>query len=427
MTNKKTLKEIVCLIHLIFLVPDSRAVEYNAHGVLDLRASLTDSLQRSYLAAGQGKFGLGDGEHLSIAQAGTHISASWDNGLSMHSVVNAYANNDSGNKNKAGLTEVFLKYRNIPNTAGYRLNIKAGMFYPEISLENTAPAWASKDTLDSSTINTWIAEEIRILGSEFKITRLGRPNNHKFDISFATSIFINNDPAGALLAWHGWTISSRQTLLSEEREIPFLPARNPEGVLSDQASASKPFLELNNQVGYHMRTQWLLHNKGTVSVGYYDNRATPYKIKNGQYGWDTRFYHLGMKWRLAKSLSMRSQYLSGKTLMQNLQMQDVVNNDYASGFLALTYKWHSLLGSSNHKSTMRLERFSVTDNDGSIGDSNNEKGKALTLNHTYRLTKHWFLSGEVSIIDSKRNARRYEGQDIDLTENQFQLAARYFF
>lgn len=427
MVCKKNRLSVFIFLALWFYHPLSTSAEYKMHGILDIRATATDSLEKSYMAAGQGKFGLNDGEHLSVAQAGTELSVLWDNGLSAHGIINAFANTETANDTVIGVTEAYLKYRTLPNSEGYRLQIKAGFFYPEISLENNAYAWASRDTLNSSMINTWLAEEVRLLGSEFKVTRLGRINNNKFDLSLSTSLFVSNDPSGALLSWHGWTMSSRQTLWGEKRALPWFPAREPGNDLAEQAGESDPFVELDNQVGYHVRGEWLLHNKGAISAGYYDNRATPYEVVDGQYGWDTRFYHLGIKWSLSKNISLISQYLAGKTLMQGPDRHDVVNNDYASGFIALTYKWRAWLGNNKHKSTVRIESFSVTDNDKTVGDDNNENGDALTLNHTYRVSKHWFLSSEVNLIDSYRPTRAYENQDIDLIEKQFQLAARYFF
>ena len=424
--HKNILLSFLVMVGGVYL-PKSMAVEYGIHGIVDIRASAVDSLNKSYLAAGQGKLGLNDGKHVSVAQAATQLSATWDNGVSFHSVLNAYLNDEKNNNNTAGLTETYFKYRTIPNQAGYRFQLKSGIFYPEISLENDAFAWAAKDTLNSSMINTWIAEEVRVLGSDFKITRLGRINNNKFDLSFSASGFVNNDPTGALLAWHGWTSSSRQTLWTEKREIPWFPALAEGNELEDQSRESDPFLELDNNLGYHLNFQWKLHNIGEVSLGYYDNRATPYKVSKGQYGWDTRFYHLGVKWKLSDNIMLVAQYLAGDTLMQNIEREDIVNNSYYSGFIALNYRWKSLIGNNKHKSTIRVERFSVTDNDDTEGDNNNEDGIALTVNHTYRLTRNWFLAAEVNIIDSTRPARAYEEQEIDLIEKQLQLSARYFF
>jgi len=414
-------------IFILLIIQPLIAAEYEFHGIVDFRASVVDSLAKGYVAGGQGKFGLSDGSQLSIAQAGAQFAIKWDNGLSAHGVINTYIDDEDS---AFGVTEAYFKYKMLPNELGYRFQIKAGIFYPEISLENNAYAWASKDTLNSSMINTWIGEEIRVLGSEFKVTRLGRMNNDAFDVSISASVFMNNDPAGALIAWHGWTTSSRQTLWTESRPFPWFPALEPGNDLAGQAKKSDPFLELDDNLGFHVRGEWRLRGKGELSFGYYDNNATPYIVANGQYGWKTRFYHLGTRWQLVKGLTLTGQYLNGDTLMQSKDRRDIVNNAYNSAFIALTLKWGGkFIGSkdSKHKTTIRLEDFTVTDRDNTWGDDNNENGQAITLNHSYRLNKHWFLSAEMNYIDSKRPARYYTHQLINLVERQFQFAARYFF
>lgn len=416
-------------VALLLPVQLSKAAEFQFHGIIDIRASSTDSLEKSYIAGGQGKLGISKGQQISIAQTGLELSAQWDNGVSLHGVFNGFLDDEDS---AVGLTEGYLKYRGLPNESGYRLQIKGGIFYPEISLENNAFAWASKDTLNSSTLNTWIGEEVRVLGTEIKITRLGRLNNDAYDLSFSASAFVNNDPSGALLAWHGWTMSSRQTLWGEGREFPWFPALAEGGALAEQAAKSEPFLEIDDDLGYHLRGEWSLHNKIELSAGYYNNRATPYEVTDGQYGWQTRFYHLGMHWNVSKSVAVVSQFLSGDTLMQSSPGADVVNNDYTNGFVSLTYKWQDFpwgekLGNKKHKSTIRVEAFSVTDNDNTLGDNNNEDGHGFTINHSYRLSRHWFLAAEFNYINSQRSARYYEHNAIDLIEKQIQLSARYFY
>lgn len=411
-----------------FQLSDTQAAEFTVHGIADIRVSQVDSVEKSYLHGGQGKFASGDGLQFSVAQVGADLSIAWENGLSAHGVINAYLKGTGdGEESAINFTEGYLKYRTLPTASGYRLQTRVGIFYPEISLENDAYAWASKDTLNSSILNTWIGEEIRVLGSEFKVTRLGRINNDAFDLSLSATAFINNDPAGALLSWHGWTMSNRQTLWTEKRSIPWFPALNEGHALAGQARESDPFLEIDHRAGYHVRGEWLYHGKGEFSLGYYDNRAIPYKVVNGQYGWRTRFYHLGIRWRFTKELTLVAQYLSGDTLMQSAPGEDVVNNDYTSAFVALTYQWQMLTGNKKHKSTVRFEDFTVKDNDNTWGDNNNEDGQALTFNQSYRLTKHWLLSAEFNYVDSHRPARYYSFQAIDLVETQVQLAARYFF
>jgi len=422
-----TVSKVLALLVSCYLLPTS-AVEITAHGLVDMRISGVDSSQESYLVGGQGKFGLTDDIQFSLAHAGADVALIWDNGLSAHSVVNAYIKGSGqGESTQLGITEAYLKYRSLPTESGYRWQTKAGIFYPEISIENNAYAWASKDTLDSSSLNTWIGEEIRVLGAAVKVTRLGRLTGNDYDLSLSATAFVNNDPAGALLAWHGWTTSSRQTLWTESREFAWFPARAEGQALAGQADKSDPFLEIDDRPGYHVRGEVLWRGTGEFSFGYYDNRATPYIVINGQYGWRTRFYHLAARWRINNEFSLAAQYLSGDTLMQSPDQVDVVNNDYANGYIALSYNWRSISKNKKHKTTLRVEDFSVTDNDNTWGDNNNENGQGLTLNHNYRLTKQWFLAAEASVISSERPARYYQHHSVALTERQWQLSARYFF
>lgn len=402
---------------LLFCIANTIAAEYKVHGVVDIRATSAKTIA-SYIDGGYGKFTSSDGENLSLAQAGLELLIEFDTGVSAHIVANGYGDE---NDSTLGITEAFLKYRSLPSSSGYRWQTKAGIFYPEISLENNAFAWASRNTLNSSAINTWLGEEIRVLGSELAITRLGKFNDNKFDLTIAASTFVNNDPAGALLSWHGWTIGNRQTLWTESKAIPDFRARMPGYDLNGQASKSEPFLELDDNWGLHLRGKIKFHNKGQVSVGYYDNKATPYMVENGQYGWRTRFSHFGFSWRLPYAVELSGQYLYGDTLMQSPLKMDVVNNDYASGYLALSKRI------KKHRATIRLEEFSVTDNDQTVGDNNNEYGKSATINYTYRYSKPWLLSVEYNWINSQRMARMYLNQPANLVERQWQVAARYFF
>ena len=404
-------------VGLLLAVATAHSAEIKLHGVLDIRATSASTLD-SYVDGGYGKFTSHDGENVSLAQAGSELIIEWDTGITANIVANAYSDE---NETIIGITEAFLKYRSLPNSSGYRWQTKAGIFYPEISLENNAYAWASRNTLNSSAINTWLGEEIRVLGSEIALTRLGKFNDSDFDLTFAATAFVNNDPAGAMLSWHGWNIGNRQTLWTDSRAIPDFRARMPGYDLNGQAAKSDPFLELDDNWGFHVRSKVKFHRKGQLTLGYYDNNATPYMVENGQYGWRTRFTHVGFSWRLPNAYEFTAQYLTGDTLMQSPTRRDVVNNDYASGYVAVSKRI------KKHRVTLRLEEFSITDNDQTVGDNNNEYGKSATANYTYRYSKPWLLSVEYNWINSHRPARMYTNQAVNLVERQWQFAARYFF
>jgi len=394
------------------------AADTKIHGIVDVRASSTNT-SHSYLDGGQGKFANNNGNHVSLAQAGLEISVITDSGFSGHLVANGYIN---GHANHGGLTELYIKYKSLPNSAGYRFENRTGMIYPNISLENKAYAWASIDTLNSSTLNTWIGEEIRVLGSEFTLTKLGNVQNHNYDLSFSATIFSHNDPAGAMLAWHGWTQSSQQTIWPQQLKIPAFPGRfQANNNLHNQAPYSEPYLELDHSLGEHFRAEIRIHHQGELSIGYYNNNAKPYIIVSGQWGWHTQFYHAGLTWRLPMGMHLTAQYLSGKLLMQDTAKQDLVNNTFGNEFISVSKRWQQ------HQITARVEHFWVRDHDNSLGDNNNDSGNALTLNYRYRVSNPLYLSVEYNWINSDRPAHAYAGLANQLTEQQWQVALRYFF
>lgn len=402
---------------LVLISCNIKAANLTVKGVLDLRVSFIDGIE-SYANGNYGKFGLNNGNELSLGQLGGEAIVSWDSGFSAHIVANGYANKENTN---IGFTEGFIKYRSVPNENGYRWQNRTGAFYPKISLENNAISWASKNTLNSSAINTWIGEEIRVLGSEFTFTRLGKFNNSNFDTSFSLTAFANNDPSGSLLSWHGWTIGNEQTLWTDSRPIAPFPARSAGRRLEEQADNSDPFLEVDDKLGFHTALEVKRHKKGHISIGYYHNNGTPYIVQDGQYSWRTQFIHAQAVWSIDKTTQLSAQYLFGDTLMQHADKTDAVNNNYQSGYIALSKGW------GKHRFTSRFEGFSVVDNDTTIGDDNTENGTSITLNYRYRASKGWFLSSEYNIVRSYRPSRVYTGQSVHLTEQQLQLSARYFF
>jgi len=391
------------------------AVEADVAGIVDLRYSVVDGID-SYVNGGAGKFRYDDGGQLSIAQAGLVGKLEWDNGLSFHAVANGYLD---GVEDAIGFTEAYFKYRTVPSDAGLRHGVRLGIFYPAISLENNATAWSTPNTLTPSSMNSWIGEELRSTGVEYTAEWLGRFSARPYDLKLQGSLFMNNDPAGAMLSWHGWTLSSRQTLLHEKLPLPDMPAR--QGLLDAQAPASDPFHEEDDDLGFTLSTELKFPRKGLVQLGWFDNQAVPWSRTNGQYGWRTRFGWAGFKWRLPARFSLSGQIMQGDTLMQAPWRQDVVNNDYRSAYLALSWS------NKPHRLTARVEEFSVTDNDATVGDNNDEYGKAFTLAWRYQLQKNWFLLSEFNWINSSRWARTYEGASPDLIERQLQFASRYYF
>ena len=400
---------------VLYFPAATMAAELSFKGLIDVRASHTDGLD-SYVNGDNGKFRNDNGAHLSLAQLAFAGELQATEALSLHAVGAAYAD---GVEDNVGLTEIYAKYRTTPTANGFRQTLRAGVFYPPISLENRAVGWSSSSSLTPSTMNSWIGEEVRLTGLEYSAEWLGKHRQSPVDAKLFGSLFINNDPTAAMLSWHGWTQSSRQTLLQEKLQLPDFPARN--GALAGQASASDPFHEEDGRPGYVVGTELKYKRQGLLQLGYYDNRAQPYRQTNGQYGWDTRFVYAGFRWQPDRAWRLQGQIMQGATRMQDPRHQDVVNNDFRSGYLSLSWreKKHQILG--------RVEEFSVTDNDTTAGDNNSEVGKGVTLSYRYQLDRRTFLFSEYNWIDSKRGARMYQGLSLRQIERQWLLAARYYF
>lgn len=392
-----------------------QAIEHSLQGIVDVRYHSTDSIQ-SYNDGGVGKFSNNDGSRFSLAQAGFDYQAEFNDQWSAHVVVNGIAD---GVNDNLGLTELYASYRGLPSESGIRHQFKIGSFYPSISFENRITAWASRYTLTPSVMNSWIGEELRSSGVDYRWLKLGSRTGADYDLSLNASLFYNNDPAGAMLSWHGWMLSHRQTAFSEKLPLPDFPARN--GMLAGQAAYSDPFLELDHQPGYQLGAELTWPRLVTVQFGVWDNQATPYKVEKGQYGWRTRFHYLGTRWHINKQWTLIAQAMQGSTLMQSPQRMDVVNNSFATAYLMLNWR------DKKQQVSGRIEHFSVDDRDQTYGDNNEETGRAITLGYQYRFQPQLYLTAEYNWIESKRPGRHYQLSPIQLIERQLQFGVRYFF
>ncbi|MCP4596481.1 hypothetical protein [Neptuniibacter sp.] len=391
------------------------AIDIEWKGLADLRTSHSSG-SPSYVSGQNGKLQNSPGTDLSLGQLGIALRLGLSDQSALIVVGNSFIDNE---KNATGLTELYFQHSGLPDENGLRHNLRLGRFYPPISLENRATAWSPANSLTPSTMNSWIGEEIRTTGIEYSAEWLGKFRDTDYDLKLSTGLFTMNDTAGAMLSWHGWTLSSRQSVFGEGLPIPQTPAQT--GILSAQAKESDPFHEGDDRLGYFLNSEYILQRKLRLQAGFYDNNATPYVETDGQYGWKTQFGYAGFRWQINKQWSLMGQLMQGSTLMQSPQKVNVVDNDFRSAYLTLGWRHQQ------HRINARLEEFSVSDHDQTMGDNNDEYGKAFTLSHRYRLNRQWFLLSEYIWLNSTRPARLYFGESAKQIEKQLQLSLRYYF
>ena len=393
------------------------AADHHLSGLIDIRWSQTNSI-KSHQFGGYGKYRYSDGGELNLAQLSTVIKSSWNDSLSSHVVLSAYAQEK---ETDIGLTEGYIQYRSLPSQSGYRYNLKVGVLYPQLSINNQGPGWSSPFTLTNSVINSWLAEEVRHLGINFRWDMLGRFAQRDYDVSLALDLFRHNDTTGALLAWHGWAMSSQQTLWRQSKPLPTMMVRTPGQVLENQSDDSDPFTEVDHRSGYNLVAIWKKGRDLKFQLGRYDNRATPYVIEDGQYAWHTPFDHLGIQWRLSDNFNFFFQYLKGSTKMQNWSRNNIVYNGISSAYLLGSYR------KEKSRANVRLDYFDIDDRDTTANDNNHEYGHAITINYHYQPKRSWVGIIEYNRIESVRPARVDYMGELDSTEHQLQFALRYYY
>ena len=321
----------------------------------------------------------------------------------------------------AGLTEAYVEWRPLGVSAN-RWRFKLGEFYPRISLENTAAGWGSPYSITPSVINTWLGEEIRLRGAEVSFSRRPEALGGAHTFTLNAAVFHANDPAGTLMSWKGWSAHDRQSRLGDELPLPPVPQIEPGGYFAHQDPYTKPFLEIDDAAGYYLSAEWALARRWLLRATHYDNRADPVSEIAGQFGWLTRFDHLGLQTTLPGDVGLITQWIKGDTTWGRTPGGERgVYADYTSYFVLLSKAF------SRHRLSARYDRFEVTDNDTIPLDNNAEDGNAWMLGYQFSAARYLTLAAEWLQIETTRPAFAYFDLDPSVTERQLQLSAQLRF
>jgi hypothetical protein len=385
-------------------------------GLVDLRAARTDDTT-GWLDGGLGKLRWGgeDGEPktvLALAQSAVVLRASLGEELRAYAQVNV----DTGSYPASGLAGVdlvegWVSYRpRLSDAFGVRL--RAGHFFPPLSLENEGIAWSPTRTLTASALDSWVGEEVRVTGLEASL-ELFLPTS---DLTLTGALFGGNDPCGSLLAWRGWAIGDRQSGLSDRLPLAALPTFEPDGIFPAQDPWVAPFREVDGRAGWYAAVSYVLPEHLEIRALLYDNRGDPLALENGQYAWKTRFAGAGAKLRLTRGVEVLGQFLDGWSVMGPEEAVDVY------------YRTWYLLASATrglHRLSFRYDWFRARDEDryGAI-DPNDEEGDAWTVAWSIELDGRTTVLLELLSVDSTRPARALVGVAERARETLVQVGVR---
>lgn len=162
---------------------------------IDVRGAVSTAGQE-WLDGGLSKTRYGGEDDVNLDAEIAEVTALWEPrftaSLSAH--LNLQAGPDQSMPFSA--VEAFLRWRMPPRSA-WRVSGKLGRFFPPTSLEHDGPAWTLTRTITPSAINSWIGEEVAVIGAEGRAARVF--GDHFLDLRAAAFGF--NDTAGALLSY----------------------------------------------------------------------------------------------------------------------------------------------------------------------------------------------------------------------------------
>jgi hypothetical protein len=373
---------------------------------LDLRA-VSSNGRESFLDNGQGKLRF-DEDHQGI-QLG-RLRAAWDQPLgevfSAHVEASTW---DDDDKNPIDLTEAYIEYRPYPR-AGVRSRLRLGAFYPPMSLENRAIGWETPYTITPSAISSWIGEEIRTVGLEGQVDWLGTRLGHSFDLQLTAAVFGWNDPAGTMLAAHGFAFHDRQTTLFGRVGAPQTDPEFPKKEL---------FHEIDDRAGFYVGAQARYLDRAVLNLLHYDNRADPTvelpSIRD--FAWLTKFDAAALRVETGAGWTAILQALDGSTCIEPGGFDLNWEFDSQSALLAKRIGAHMV--------TVRYDAFEVE----FMGDpalSGSEDGHAWALAYSFDRGEQWRFALEWLRVESDVPARvEFLGEPAFASESKLEFSARY--
>ncbi|MEJ2122984.1 MAG: hypothetical protein P8Z76_20285 [Alphaproteobacteria bacterium] len=384
-------------------------VVLGADGYADIRLVLPSD-QTTWVDGGLGKLRYGNGSGAPEAHLGEiFVEGHMQIGGSLLAVGTARV--EPTQKTFIDFTEAYLRYRPV-SLSRWRWSIQAGAFFPPVSLENTDIGWASPWTITPSAINTWVGEELRIIGGAAGIE--WRADSRT--ISITGGVYGWNDPAGVLIADRGWALHDRVTGLLDRLRLPdaWARPRNPVPFHIPE------FLEIDDRAGWYAGIAWDEVGVGRIEFLRYDNEANPRAERVDVVAWETDFWSVGATTGFQDFVFI-AQGMRGRTFFQPSPFFFSLT-DFESAFVLL-----GLYVGNDWRIAGRAEVFSTDEVRPGSSINLSEHGHAVTAAVNW-LPNDWLrLTGEIVHLVSTRRQRLNDGIAPRQAETQVQLSAKVYF
>ena len=380
---------------------------------IDLRLSQANG-EHGWLDGGFGKLRHGDETSADIAQAAVLWKPQLTDTFSGYVLLQGVSDAEV----PVGVEEAYLQWKPVPKS-GFRYGLRLGQMFPPVSMEHDGTGWTTPRSLTPSAINSWIGEEVVVRGLEVNAQETFA--GHRLGLTLGG--FTRDDTAGTLLSWRGWALHDISSAENTELKLPDGEDQGWYRIFHDnQAPVSKPMVELDGRMGYYARLDWRPPAPVAVNLEFYDNQGDPMAVRNGQWGWATRFYNLGLAWRLTTKDEWLSQYMTGQTATgwPAGQGHRVVDTGFESAYLLMSHRCDS-----GARLTGRVDYFAVKDHSRRAVDDNSETGYAATLAWMKPVSDYLDLGVEAMHVISDRPARLTQAQSPRQAQTQVQVALKW--
>ena len=315
------------------------------------------------------------------------------------------------------LLEGWMRYRPV-STTPWRWSVRAGAFFPPVSMESDGIGWTSPWTLSSSAINTWVGEELRAVGGEFVLEHRGEVTG--WDVRAA--VFRRDDPSGTILAMRGWSIGDLVSGIGSR-------LREPDASVSAEGGTPPryydPFRNIGtSHWGNYAAVDWHAPSETRVSLLYYDNHAdpgaiAPYANGDQQSAWRTRFWSVGARTDTG-AITWIAQAMDGDTTVE--PVEDLYRRTHYRAAFVLA-GWNR----GAWRPALRIEHFSTRKPSSDPDVHKGENGNAVTAALNWRPRDYLRLTAEVLRIDSTATVRAQYGLPAHVIDTQVQLSMRVLY
>ena len=338
------------------------------------------------------------------------VALAWNPQLTSSLSAVVSGEHQDGQSRWADIGEAYLRYRSNPQGA-VRLTARAGVFYPNISLEHDGLDWTVPDTVTPSAINSWVGEELKVEGVEATIRGMVAGQ----DLALTGGAFQGDDTAGTLLTFRGWSLSDLKATLGGAFKLPplsdFMEYR--------QRDATTSSIEIDKRTGFYGNLVWRPTPAATLNLFMYDNEGNKVGVTSlVEWAWATRFTEAGADIRLDPQTLLRAQAMRGETFMGFPSAEGIwVDVVFSSAYISLTRE----MGKTS--ATGRVDIFGVTDKTTRTLDNNDEHGWSVDAALRQDLGHNTNLVLEALYISSIRPSR----PDVSQGQMVVQTAVRWRF